>query len=302
MRCPRKYFYRYVLGWERSFPNHHLAFGTAWHLAVEHLVRNGYTNDSIEEATFVFYHKYKQEIGELFSDDDLSPKDPANGILSLKNFAAIFRKDAAMYEVLKTEVAGPVLIAPEMVMYFKLDWLLREKASGKVLYIDQKTSQRKYSNWGDHYVLSTQMLLYLHVLYCLFPIEQIGESKVRCSFFYKRSNTEFEEHPLYKTPDQMQAWLARTITWFKMAKTDFDILLEDDALEDRVMMSFPQNDNACFDFGRECEYFAFCTSWGNPLKNCSDTPLGFHLAFWNPMEAEGIREKLSLIGGEDVNS
>ncbi len=298
MSCPRKFFYRYILGWEREIPNHHLAFGTCWHLAVEHLLRNDYSKEAVEEASFLFFHKYQEMLGGLYDEKELAPKDMENALLSLKNYAVTFMTDIKKYEVLHTEIAGLVLISPVATMHFKLDALLRDKQRGKVLFLDHKTSQRKYSNWGDHWLISTQMMLYLHALYCLYPREEVGEAKVRCSFFYKKSMTEFEEKGILKTPAQMTAWLARVNSWYSQLRIDHAILEEDDDTENNVMLSFPQNDTQCFSYGRECDYFNFCEHWNNPLQRIEEVPFGFQQRFWDPRKNETIRERVEIIGGD----
>lgn len=293
MQCPRKFYFRYVLGWEKEIPNHHLSFGTAWHLAVEHLLRNNYTKESLEEAQYLFYARYKQDI-EAYDIKELSPKDPENALLSLKNYFVEFFSDVRNYEVLKTEIAGLVMISPTATMHFKLDALLKERKSGKVLFIDQKTSQRKYTDWGNHWQLSTQMLTYLHALHCLFPREEIGRSKIRCSFFYKKSNTDFEESEIVKSPSQLQSWLVRTNVWYQNLQYDMQLLEEEDDTENTAMLSFPQNDNACFSYGTQCAYFNFCNAWSNPLERSDEVPIGFVKKFWDPREDETIRERINL--------
>jgi len=64
MECPRKYFYEYVLGWRPSMPNVHLTFGTAWHAAVERLLIEGYSQEHVEEAKFIFLQYYRRDLPE----------------------------------------------------------------------------------------------------------------------------------------------------------------------------------------------------------------------------------------------
>jgi CRISPR/Cas system-associated exonuclease Cas4 (RecB family) len=44
MRCPRKFFFNYVLGWKSEIPSNHLVFGSAWHMAMEVLLDKGYNS------------------------------------------------------------------------------------------------------------------------------------------------------------------------------------------------------------------------------------------------------------------
>jgi hypothetical protein len=311
MRCARKYFFQYVLGWQTDYPNNHLVFGSAWHLAVEHLLLNKYTPQAIEEAQSIFLSRYREDF-DASSDDEFSPKTPLNALESLAQYAERFKSDIRQYQVLHTEIAGLVMISPNASMHFKLDALVSEQEGKtekerKYLFIDHKTSQRKMSNWGDHWQLSTQMLLYFHVVNCLYPRENVGESRVRCTFFYtplellkKKGSfrpTEFEECSIGRNLPLMEAWLERTTNWYNRLKTDMQILSED-KLESITMKSFPQNDTACFDFGRPCQFFDFCNAYSNPLVLVDrGIPIGFRKEFWDPRASETIRERLGTIGG-----
>ncbi len=79
------------------------------------------------------------------------------------------------------------------------------------------------------------------------------------------------------------------------------LLLEESQTVDVAMLAFPQNENACFSYGQKCPYFEFCESYSNPLHLVErGVPPGFTVEFWDPREAEGLREKVDLRGNEDV--
>ena len=44
LRCNRRFFFEYVLGWRIAQPNHDLYFGECWHIAREHQLIHGYEN------------------------------------------------------------------------------------------------------------------------------------------------------------------------------------------------------------------------------------------------------------------
>ncbi len=293
MECPRKYFWHYVMGWQRNTPNNHLVFGTSWHLAMEHLLLNDYTQQALEEASLLFLSSYRQSF-DPSTDDLFRPKDPENALESLALYAQKFAGDVRTYKTLHTEIGGVVMISPVNEMHFKIDWMGQERKSKKFLYIDHKTSQRKYADWGEHWTLSTQMLLYRHVLHCLYPQGKLADSLVRCSFFYKSKPAEFEQHPISKNNDQMQGWLVRTNKWYNDLKHDMEILGEEDS-GDITMDAFPQNDTACYNYGSQCAYFDFCSSFSNPLRLAQrGVPLGFKEEFWDPRDQPTMREKVDL--------
>ena len=141
--------------------------------------------------------------------------------------------------------------------------------------------------------MSTQMLLYLHVLHCLYGADTEVEMLVRCSFFYKSKPNEFAEHPINRSPAQMQTWQNATIAWLDAESADKSIL-EDSSTDDEVLSAYPLNTTACFNYGRRCMYFDYCDAWSNPLTRCDAPPMGMQVVHWNPLELPEIKEIVDL--------
>lgn len=294
MSCPRKYWYEHVLHWRPDYPNNHLHFGSCWHLAAEHLLNTGYSKEGIDEAKALFYHAYRQ-VFDSESDGMYAPKDPQNALAVLDAYAKRFASDAREYRVLKTELGGTVLIAPDMPMFFKIDAMLQRYNDEKVICLDHKTSQRRMGNWNEQWLLSVQMLTYLHVLYCLFSdINSVGGIRVRCTFFYKGRPGEFDESRIEKSLNQMQAFIDNLSSWYGALKYDMNFLLEGEEAGTASMRSFPMNPQACFNYGRQCSYFDFCNAWGNPLTRCEQVPLGFLKEVWDPRTDSGANTVIDL--------
>jgi hypothetical protein len=302
MSCPRRYFYEQVLQWREDYVNNHLHFGSCWHLAVEHLLNKQYSKEAVEEACELFYQSYRLKL-DSESDGLFAPKDPQNARKTLVEYAQRFRTDAQDYLVLATEIGGTVLIAPDSPMFFKLDALLQRRRDNKVICLDHKTSQRRMSNWQEQWLLSTQMLTYLHVLYCLFGEDNsVGGIRVRCSFFYKARPSEFDEAIVEKNLSQMQAWLVSQASWYDALKYDMEYLLTADDSNSQVMKSFPMNEKACFDYNRKCPYFDFCMSWSNPLQRCERPPIGFVHEVWDPRVDSGAKTFVDLTKEQTTNA
>lgn len=294
MSCPRKYFYEYVLQWREDYTSNHLHFGSCWHLAAEHLLNNQYSKESIEEACYLFYNAYRLKF-DSESDGMCAPKDPQNAMKTLMQYAQRFRSDKDDYTVLGTEIGGTVLLAPDAPMFFKIDALLQRRRDNKVVVLDHKTSQRRMNNWQEQWLLSTQMLTYLHVVYCLFSeANEVGGVRVRCSFFYKSKPSEFDEAIVEKNLSQMQAWLTSQTNWYDALKYDMQYLLEQETTESAALRCFPMNPNACFNYGRKCAYFDFCSAWSNPLTRCAEPPLGFKQEVWDPRTDSGAKSFIDL--------
>src|SRR5512137_1973995 len=74
--CPRKYFYRHVLGWERDEPAHALHFGTCVHTAMDALYSYGFNTTSVELAKAMFLDEYRPVFSEE-TDEIYFPKSPS---------------------------------------------------------------------------------------------------------------------------------------------------------------------------------------------------------------------------------
>lgn len=281
LACPRKYFYRHVLGWKSTAPNNHLIFGHAWHKAMEHLLLTKFQD--VEGAVMLFMADYRATFPPG-TDELFNPKTPAKADEAIRFYAQKFKDEAKEWEVLYTEIAGTVMITSEHVMHFRMDTILRDVRNNLKFSLDHKTGSRKGRTWTDKWALGVATGLYTHVLYCLYPREEVKGLMYRGTFFYKKNPPEFEDVPCWKTLNQMQVWLWNTVYWYNLMRTQYE-LLSQATIDDEVLMAFPINPESCTQyFG--CPYHDFCTAWHNPLTRCQEPPMGFEVVFWNPEDEE----------------
>lgn len=280
MKCPRKFFYRYLLGWEKEGDNHNVVFGSAWHSAMEAMLKHGYNREGIEEGFKNFLRTYREFFSEV-TDPDYSPKNPANALLALSEYAEHWKHDN--FEVLYQEISGALPIDDEGTeIYFRLDNIVRE--GNTVVSLEHKTSKYNTGWWVDQWALALQPSLYTHVLFSLFEVEQVFGVKINGAFFKKGGN-EFLRVPARKTLGQMNSWLEELTHWVQLLKDEM-IRLSVAKEYDSFLRAFPKNPNSCLDYMKLCEYHAFCTSWNNPLQRCESPQPGFVQKFWDPREAD----------------
>lgn len=300
LRCPRKYFYRYILGWDLDMPAHDLYFGESYHKAREYQLAQGY--DDVEGAYQVFITHYRREFGPE-TDSIYSPKNPSGVLCALLNFLAERGNDLVENEVVEIdgqkmlEISGTVPVDEHRFLHYRMDSIIRRLEDDKIFSWDHKTTNEKYivgRQWADQFFLSIQNGTYTHCLYCMFPIEQVlGIEFCGTGFtFLKRGSANrpagyhatLRRVPAFKTPDQMNTWLWTVNNLLDEIDRDMDKLYQctDD---DEVMMAFPMNPTSCTDY-RGCIYHDYCCSWSNPLRSCYEPPLGFRQDFWNPSEKE----------------
>lgn len=294
MTCPRKFFFRHVLGWESSSPNNNLVFGSSWHYAAEHLLRSGYTEKSLTEAKMLFLYSYRQSFEEE-TDELFVPKDPSNAIKALEAYYLRFAEsDLRNFSVLHTEVGGAALIGPDMPMYFKLDALLFDERRGLYVCLDHKTSKYKMYNWSDSWNQSPQMQFYSHVLRCLYG-DKPQEMRVRGSFFYKSKPAEFDETILANDERKLEGDLGALRSWYITLINDLDDCVNEDDAESDLMMSFPKNTLSCYNYNQPCAYLNVCSAWNNPIRNADqDPPMSMEVIYWDPRKNDKVREAFDL--------
>jgi hypothetical protein len=298
MSCPRKFFFRHILGWDSSAPSNDLVFGSSWHLAAEHLLRSGYSAKSLQESQLLFLYSYRQSFEE-HTDELFYPKDPANAVKSLEGYFQRFaQSDSQNYTVLHTEVGGAALIGPSMPMYFKLDALLFDERRGVHICLDHKTSKYKMYNWSEVWDQAPQMQFYSHVLRCLYGSAPT-EMRVRGSFFYKSKPAEFDETVVSPGDNKIESDLTSLRSWYIRLLNEIDDAIIEDDTEDETMLSFPKNTLSCYNYNRPCPYLNVCSAWSNPIRNADEEPpMSMEVRFWDPRKNDKIREAFDLTKGD----
>lgn len=292
--CERKFFYRYLLGWQTTAPNNDLVFGEAAHAAGEHLLLNGYSEGAIVEASIIFDDIYRPKF-PAETDDLFSGKTPSGWLNAIVNYVHEYRRDFDKYEILYTEIAGTVPIDEVRKLYFRMDSVLKEKATQKIISRDLKTKNGNFTGkngevWANEKQLGLQNGTYTHALYCLYDINEVkgmvfdglGVWRTPKGREYK---CDFLRVAAYKNKAQMQVWLWQVSNIYSRLEAELEYLSECSA-SDKVLEAFPLRTENCTKYFRTCPYHDFCCSWPNPLQKCFEPPMGFEIEFWDPRKME----------------
>jgi hypothetical protein len=306
MECWRKYFFEYVLGWRYERPSVHLVFGSAWHEAVARMYLSDFSAESVRMAYYDGFLPIYRKTFDSEEDEINSPKTPARAFLALAAYANRRQKDEYEYEVMNhlgtpmIEIGGTVNLSDDRHMAFRMDTIL--KGPHGIISREHKTSSSTW-NWDLQWYLSSQIGMYSHVLYCLYPETEVRGVVVEGTFFKKTKDDpkkdredpfrhfEFMSVPVYRSPSNMNWWLNMMLYWLDMVEWNFDILSESSD-RDSIMKAFPPNSRSCSNW-KGCPYHDLCMSWANPLRHCDNPPIGFKVDFWNPLEAPS-RVKLEV--------
>ncbi len=279
MDCPRQYFYEYVLGWRPEQSSVHLEFGSAWHLAMEHLLLHGYGDVAVLEAYQLLTDYYRQFFPEIM-DDTNHPKTPAMALKALLEYTKEYAHE--QFTPLYTEIAGTVSLDASRALHFRMDSIL-ETPDG-IKSREHKTGSQLSRQWIDQWALKMQTGVYNHVLYCLFPREKVWGVEINGTIFNK-TKIQFQRVPARRSPAAMEAWWWNTIEWYREMERDFEKLISVDTSALPILTCFKMNTENCTKyFG--CRYHDFCIAWGNPLQHIDEVPTGFKIEYWNPADEE----------------
>lgn len=281
MECPRSYFYEYVLGWRPEGANLHLEFGKAWHLAMEYLLLHGYEAASVYEAWQLLNEHYRLFYGPEM-DTSNAPKEPANAMQCLVEYAKCYKETDREDKVLYTEIAGVALIAKDRLITFRMDSILHTPKG--IISREHKTASQLSRQWRDQWSTSIQAGTYNHVLNCLFAEDEVWGVEINGTIFNK-TKVQFERVPARRSKKMMNAWLATVNYWCDLQEREMSFLLEDCADSDDTLTAYPMNPTACTKY-YGCRYMDFCLAWPNPLKECQQPPMGMKIERWNPAEEE----------------
>ncbi len=279
MDCPRGFFFRYVLGWEKEDANIHLVFGSAWHDAMEHLYNNGLSSKEVAVAYQKFLETYREGFPNELTDGDRAPKDPSTALQALAKYATTYRDEDI--EVLYTEVASVVPIRADRVIHTKTDVVLRQ--GGSIWSHEHKTTGRNSAPWREKWNLIIQIGSYSHLLFSAFPNEHVEGVKINGAVFTKSRGAEFLRIPVRKTATDMQEYLWEVNHWIDQMIWNFEHLSACSDKDD-VMTCFPKNSQSCSKFG--CRYPGLCSVWQNPLQNLDRMPPGYEVSFWDPRRVQ----------------
>jgi len=277
--CPRGFFFSYVLGLRPDRPNVHLDFGSAWHDAMEEmLLRKKYDETAIAFAYRRFLNTYREAFPDPVTDPDNAPKNPEYAFNALRQYAEMYRSDN--FNVLYTETAGMVPISEKRKLVVKLDSIVEDLNDGKINSMEHKTTGYNSSSWREKWNYMLQIESYTHLLYSLYPEDQVGKVIINGACFTKTRGFDGIRIPVYKSKKQMAAFLWNVNHWIDMIEWNYQQLAETKP-EDPVMPAFPINCSSCSKYG--CRMGGICSTFPNPIRFAEEGIAGYKVDFWDPL-------------------
>ena len=285
MNCPRGFFLNHILGWTSTDPNIHFVFGSAWHEAMEYLLKNGPTKESAVEAHEIFCDIYNKEFAsDPFSTEHYS-KNPGNALLALGEY--IIHHPFDPENTIYTEVSGSAPIGRGRSVHFKVDTIRkhpeRHQEAGKYYVLEHKTTSRKSQKWMEKWGYKFQVGTYLHAMNSWLEDPAMLDGLTINGSIFRKNDVEHVKIPIRKNGTQMQEWLYEANYWWDYYEHQMNLLAQQ-SREDPVMVAFPRNTESCCKFG--CNFPGICNNKPNPLQ-MSEPPIGYEEEFWDPRDRGG---------------
>lgn len=287
--CPRKFFFRHVLGWKQEGSNHDLVFGEAFHLLMGELYRSRFQR--LEEAYGLFLKKYREHF-DADTDQEHSPKNPERVVAALQKYIEFYARKDMELEPIRVEMFGTVPISTEQEIAFRID-LIAKDSNGLLIPFEHKTSKWNITDWASQWMMKFQIMTYAYVVNCLYGDLKKLIPVVVNGVIFQKTKIEFNRLTITKNIYDMNLYLSIANSICRAIKSDFDTLSNTKDSEP-IMPCFLPNGQSCMVYNRPCAFLDFCSMYQNPLYISREVQPGFRQEFWNPLEGHEVER----VGGE----
>ena len=277
--CPRRYRFEYVLGYRPRAVARARGFGAAIHAALEAWWTSGSTSvdDRFGDALDALPH-------------GMEPYDEARARAMIAGYASRWADDAEQYEALAVEaefrlpLLHPETLArhPRFDLGGKVDGIVRERESGRVLVIEHKTSSSEDVGGGSDYrsrlAIDGQVSQYLDgaealrldavgVLYDVLVkpgLKPLGITQKRKA---PETPEEFEVRLAAAIAEDPERFLVRSeVSRAERERADFGFDVWTVATwiaRAEEHDEWPRNPDACFRYGSRCPFWPVCSGAGS---------------------------------------
>jgi len=270
MKCPRDYFFTYVLGLRHLEPNEHLTFGGAMSDASEQLALgmgsppDAYPFLAILEAKEAFSARYTRDFpqAEIALPDPSALKSLARGLATIDAYALRYALDE--YRVIGTETLsftpiddeGTEIIAKtdRFIVYDKGVregyWIQDQKTAG---FANPRVQRQKRALWEAKWQRDFQMGTYDYTHHAHARKLGIDPALVRGvivdGMLLYDNRTDFVRIDVFKDEDDRARWLAEAQYWNATLNLNMELLAAATPSQP-TLHAFPRSTNACATIGR----------------------------------------------------
>jgi len=309
LTCPRMYYYRHVRHWKPAGVALPLAFGAAWHTAMDYVwdtkIHSSIDEKVAEDAYRMFLDEWQDQGLEHPNQmdaedlDTMLPRTPLVAQEMLYHYVALrasFISDPDL-EIIEIEQPFAVPLDPNDPNLFYCG--RRDKAgrkNGKITVYEHKTTAYYKKNgpfrevWLESFDPNRQIMGYMYSARMEWGNE-FKEVWIDGALVHKTVHDGFRWIPMPLHEDKLDLWLWQTLNSVREIQSNVEALRNVKA-SDSYMASFEQRFTQCIQYNRLCPYHDICVMHPNPVG--LDTPEGFEESPWSPFD----ELELSRIGLE----
>jgi hypothetical protein len=321
--CERKGYFRHVRNWRREGVSTALAFGLAWHDAMDivwSLAKTKQPQEILDAAELAFIERWIEEgmpdprTGALDQTqlDDLYPRTPGRAkemlLYYMSKYLAYIRDE---YEIIGIEQPFIVPMSedePGLFYIGRMDKIFRSKIDGqkRVCTLDHKTTKSEGSYWRSGFFPSSQFEGYSFAAKSTYGEEFWGniidgalvqkgtpKSQKEQSDPTFPMGISFPRFPIQHIDSELAQWHWDVLYMVKSVIEYNAVLLLDCSPKDDCMRAYPRRTTSCNNYGG-CTYKDICPVYSNPMRQLEPPP-GFIEEKWQPFDildvAKGTKEE-----------
>jgi len=265
--CPRSWFFGQLMGMvpEESTPNTHLAFGKAWHRALE----AGYLwlyHNGLPEDPYVLVEISKREMDvawwQLQCDEYCDPpKTYQRGMNALEVYWTTQYNRLRSTAIEAVEQSFAIPLAPYYpVLYGTIDLVARDRMG---LYVQEhKTTGSFAQKWQEGWDNSWQCEAYASAVRAIYG--EIPRIVVSGTLFQKTHGPQVKRLPFTKNQEQLDRFHQELRYKLDGFLADLSRLTHE-AAHGKLQSAFPRNPHHCQSY-RLCQYYDWCCDDVRPYQ------------------------------------
>lgn len=298
-RCERFFYFKAIAGWELDTPRYPLAFGAAWHKAMDTVwldIKHADVADVADAAYAAFLMSWEEE--GLPHPDDMGPAEiekvgfrhPFTAYEMLINYVAVRKSWISECEILKVEDIFQIALSDDVDYSGKIDKVVTRR--GSIHGIEHKTTSA-YKKDGpfkksflETFTPDSQIDGYLYAGHKKYGSRFKG-IYVDGALVHKTVHDGFCMVPIQRHLKQLEAWRWETLERVRYIRLHMELTNDGEDF----MRAWPKNTNSCWDFNAACPYLDLCKSWPDPRGK--ELPAGYVVDEWDPfvrLELEGLKK------------
>ena len=307
--CNRYFYYRHVRHLDTTTPRAPLAFGLAWHAAMDVMWREIFDgNTDVEGIARAAYTEWEREWIEQGMPDPLTnadhlwadlkartPDNAAKMILAyIKERGPLLKRDLDLLAIEQPFIVPLDPEDPDLMYCGRLDKVVRR--SDGIWILDHKTTSAYRKDQGfasyftDSFSPDSQMDGYAFGGHMLYGDEFKG-ILIEGALVHK-TQTAFGYIPIKRDAAHLDAWLWETREEIRRIEQNKAALEKTDIKSLTYLPAFPKSTKRCYDYFSPCVYLDFCKMWSHPERHLEVRP-GFVERKWSPFDHIQL-EKIGL--------